>query len=326
MTLTDRDRKILTFVLPVLLIVAYWFLLLSPKRDEAAKAGEELQQQEQARDAARQQLTQLQANRANFERDYAVVVKLGKAIPADLDMETVLVQLDSAAKGTGVKFTKIEVGERQSAQAANPANPGASGNAQTGTGSSQPPAAAGGQQAQSQPGQAAEAANNASQASAQRNQAAEQSGVNPSDTQTSTSSGSGLPVGGGAAAGGAQGQGAASTASGALDSVQVTLTFNGDFLRLADFFHRLKRFVRVAGDRLLVRGRLLTVESLRFTSDEEKFPQVGAELVANVYLAPKSQGATGGATPQGPAPSTTVSNQATGNSSGTTTPAATAAR
>lgn len=323
MTLTDRDRKILLYVVPLLLVVVYWFFLLGPKREEAAKAGDELRQQEQARDQARQTLAQLQASRANFDRDYATVVKLGKAIPPQLDMATVLVQLDAAARGTGIRFSKIEVGQRQSAQAASATAGGGGGGS-----SSQPPVAAGGQQAQSGPGKATEAANNAAQTSAQRNQAAEQSGLNPQDTQTSVSSGKGLPIGGGQAGGAATAGGAMpAPAAGALDSVPLTLRFNGSFMRLADFFHRLKRFVRVAGDRLLVRGRLLTVESLHFTSDSEHFPRIDAELVATVYLAPRSEGATGGATPQGPAPTTNASNQAaSGAQNASPAPAATAAR
>ena len=33
MSLSDRDKKLVLAVLPVALIVAYWFLLLAPKRE-----------------------------------------------------------------------------------------------------------------------------------------------------------------------------------------------------------------------------------------------------------------------------------------------------
>jgi LuxR family maltose regulon positive regulatory protein len=37
-TLSARDRKILVFLAPLLLIAAYWFLLLAPKREEVTAA------------------------------------------------------------------------------------------------------------------------------------------------------------------------------------------------------------------------------------------------------------------------------------------------
>ena len=47
MTLTDRDRKIMIALIPVLVLVAYWFLLLAPKREDASTAGDELAAQQQ---------------------------------------------------------------------------------------------------------------------------------------------------------------------------------------------------------------------------------------------------------------------------------------
>ena len=106
--------------------------------------------------------------------------------------------------------------------------------------------AAGGATAQSAPGGAAEAANNAQQTSNQSTAAAENSGVSPSDTQTSTSSGSGLPVGGGTTpATNADGTAAAPVG---LETVPLNLEFEGDFFNLADFFHRVKRFVSLTKD------------------------------------------------------------------------------
>jgi hypothetical protein len=66
----------------------------------------------------------------------------------------------------------------------------------------------------------------------------------------------------------------------------------------------VKRFVRVANQNVVVSGRLITVEGVKFSSDPELFPRIKAELKATIYLAPKSQGTTAGATPNGPAPAT----------------------
>ena len=53
-----------------------------------------------------------------------------------------------------------------------------------------------------------------------------------------------------------------------LDSVPLDFTFTGSYFDLADFFHRMKRFVRVANDEIKVQGRLMTIDSLDFTTDE----------------------------------------------------------
>jgi Tfp pilus assembly protein PilO len=292
MTLTDRDRKLLFGLVPVALLGLYWFMLLSPKRDEASAASEELTTQEQRLDTARSNLAAAQGAKREFDASYAQIVRLGKAIPARVDMPSLLVQLDAAAAGTDIRFTKIATGDRVQAATTPPAAPAAgSTSGTTGT-----PAAAGGEAAQSAPGTAAESANNAQQTANQRSSAAEQSGVAPSDAQTSTSSGTGLPVGGGTAAGGST----AGAAPAGLETVPLELEFVGNFFNLADFFHDVKRFVSLTNRDVLVSGRLITVESVRWSSDGEIFPRLRAEITATIYLSPKAQGVTAGATPQGP--------------------------
>jgi Pilus assembly protein, PilO len=291
MSLSDRDKKIVLFLVPVLAVVAYWFLLLGPKRQEASKAGDELAKQEQRRDDARTRLDSLQSSKESFSSGYGELVRLGKAVPTSTDMPSLMVQLESAARGTGISFTKIKLGEREQASSASTSSGSASG-------SGSAPVAAGGSQTQSVPGAAAESANNAQQTANQRSEAAEKSGASPSDAQTSKSSGGGLPVGGGSAApGGATG---GSSGVPGLDTVPLELEFEGNFPKLADFFHRLKRFVRVVNDRVNVQGRLMTVEGLKFSTDQELFPKVKAELTTTVYLAPETEGQTAGATPAGP--------------------------
>ncbi len=295
MTFSDRDRKILFFMVPVVVVAAYWFLLLAPKRDAASAASEELAKQEQRLEAAESAAATATTAKDDFGADYTEIVRLGKAIPAQVDMPGLLVQLDAAAAGTGIRFTKITSGPRQAAPL--PTTPPAGSGSESGEAAT--PVAAGGEAAQSGPGAAAESANTAQQTADQRTAAAEQSGVAPSDAQTSTPSSSGLPVGGGTTAPGAP------TAAGApvgLETVPLELEFVGNFFNLADFFHRVKRFVRVANENVVVGGRLITVEGVSWSSDPEIFPRLRAEINATIYLSPKVQGTTAGAAPTGPSP------------------------
>jgi Tfp pilus assembly protein PilO len=308
-SLSDRDRKILLIIVPFVILAAYWFVLLAPKREAASAAKEQQVAQEQRRDTARELVRQATAAQTDFGGDYRELVRLGKAIPSQVDMPSLLVQLDEAAAGTGIKFTKITTGDRVAvvAPAPAPADPNAA------PGST--PAAAGGEPAQSAPGTAAEKANGAVATSNQATTAAEQSGV---DATTSTASGSGLPVGGGAP--GAT-DAAAAPAPAGLETVPLELEFIGDFFNLADFFHDVKRFVNVVNTDVIVNGRLVTVEGVSFTSDPTLFPRIRAQLQATIYLSPKTQGATAGATPQGPATTTTPASTGTPPADSGSTPA-----
>jgi Tfp pilus assembly protein PilO len=311
-TLTDRDRKILIAVIPVLAIVAYWFLLLGPKRDDAKSASDALTVQQERLDTARTKADAASGAKAKFQTTYAQVVRLGKAIPTEVDMPSLLVQLDKAAEGTNIRFTKIKTGARTSGVAAATTGtttaPAPAAGSESGTNGS--PVAAGGQTAQSAPGGAVEAANNAQQTSNQASSAAENSGVSPSDTQTSTT------------AGATDTSGQTGTTPVGLDTVPLELEFDGDFFNLAGFFHDVKRFVSTASNNVAVSGRLITIEGVRWSSDEELFPKIKAEITATIYLAPKTQGATAGATPTGP--STTTPTSTPDQSTPASTPTATA--
>jgi hypothetical protein len=278
MNITARDRKIIAALAVLGVLAGYWFLLLSPKRAEVTKLDDDVAAQRQQLETARQQLAGAEAARTSFTSDYAEIVRLGKAIPATVDMPSLLVQLDRAAKGTRIDFDKIAVGARVPA-----------GNGQQGGGAppAQPDGAAapGGEQAGSAPGQAVE-----------------QAGETAADAQTSANAREGsVPVGGGdtgAPSGGSTP--AAAPAAPGLDTVPLTFAFEGTFFHLADFFHRLKRFVHVNGEQIVVRGRLMTIDGVTMTVTDDG--ALTATVKATVYLAPKSEGTAAGATPQGPAP------------------------
>lgn len=255
MSLTDRDRKILMALIPLALVIAYWFLLLAPKRQEAASIQDQLTQAQSERDTAQQRLAGLSSAKQSFARDYATVVYLGKSIPTSVDMPSLLVQLDRAARGTGIHFTSIKTGDRT-------ADAGST---------TQAPAAG---------------------------------GSSPStSTPASTSS---AP---------------ASTSTAALDSVPLDFEFNGNYFELAQFFHRMKRFVRVSNDKILIRGRLMTVNTFNFEMEQDT-GLLKAEVHATVYLTPKTEGASAGASQQGPAGSATPPPAQSASASSSSTPPA----
>ena len=314
--MTDRDRKIMLSVIPLVLLLAYYFLLFSPRREEATKASKDLSAQQKRVTDAQAKVSDASASKTTFASDYTQMVRLGKAIPSKLDMPSLIVQLDQASNGTGIKFTKIATGERDAgatppaATDSSPSTGGTSGNGTNG----QPASAAGGQQAGTSFGKATEKANNT--AASQNKSAASASST--ADAKAGGASGGGSS--------GSTGSSAAPTTASApppgLETVPLNLEFEGNFFNLADFFHKLKRLVYVKGNNVAVSGRLVTIDSIKYSSDPDLFPQIKAELTATVFLSPQTQGTTAGATPSGPgAPSTTPAAAPSGASS---PPAATA--
>ena len=97
-----------------------------------------------------------------------------------------------------------------------------------------------------------------------------------------------------------------------------TFTFGGNFFHLADFLGRLQRFVTANNSRLSVSGRLMTLNSISLAPNTNGFPQMTATISATTYLLPASEGLLNGATPAGPASSTT---QTVSNSSPASSPA-----
>ena len=261
MTLTERDKKIGLAIIPIVIVLAYWMLLLAPKRQEASASGEALATEQQKLADVESRSNTLDAAKTNFARDYAAVLRLGKAIPASVDMPSLLVQLEQAAKGTGITFQSVVVGDRvapetSTAAAVPPAGGGAP--APEGTApSGQPPV--------SGPGQAAASANGATGAANAASASAQQAAnADPGAAQAPGS----VPAGG-------------PPTSGALEKVPLDFSFKGSFFELADLFHKLKRFVYVAGDQVRVRGRLMTIDSVDLRGGSGHLPDPDRDRQGN---------------------------------------------
>jgi Tfp pilus assembly protein PilO len=238
-----KNPKLLIAVVAVMAAVgAYWMLVLAPKREQLAELDTQVS-------AAQAELGQAQATLKTYEQaqgeyrnNYATVVRLGKAVPADDDIRSLVVQLDSAASSSGVDFDRITVGE--------------------GGGSGEP---------------------------------VEAGGVTPPP-------------------------GAVSVGPAGFTAMPFTFGFAGHFDNMSTFFSKLERFVTVDNERIDVTGRLLRLESLSLTPDEDGLG-ITAEIGASSYLLPPAQSVTNGGTAAAPA-TTTASAQPP--ASGTTPPTTTA--
>jgi Type II secretion system (T2SS), protein M len=93
-----------------------------------------------------------------------------------------------------------------------------------------------------------------------------------------------------------------------------TFTFTGSFFHLTNFLGRLQRFVVANDQTVFVSGRLMSLNAITFAPSANTTGQLTATISATTYLLPASQGLLNGATPAGPASSTT---QTVSNSSPT---------
>lgn len=124
MTLTGRDKKLLIVVGAALLIVGFWFLILSPKMSEIGELNDRVDQTSSQLEATKGQLATGKRAETSYAADYSEVVKLGKAVPQDEAVQSLLVQLDALA-GNDVEFTEVEVKKYPNSLLA-PSNPAAS--------------------------------------------------------------------------------------------------------------------------------------------------------------------------------------------------------
>lgn len=123
--MTRRDRLVIVIVAAVAAIAASWILVVSPKRDQAAKLGAQVTAQQQQLDAARAQLAQNAAAGKQYASNYAALARLGEALPATDDVPSLIVQLQDAADGARVDFQGLQSGSGAGGATPAPASPSA---------------------------------------------------------------------------------------------------------------------------------------------------------------------------------------------------------
>lgn len=126
-----RTNQILASVVAVALAgFAFFHFALGPKREEAARLDGDIAKKTAEIAAAKSQLASYEKARAGYKRTYTTLARLGKAVPGDDDVRSLLVQLEGAADRSGVDFEKIELASGLAgASGSQPATPEAAGDA-----------------------------------------------------------------------------------------------------------------------------------------------------------------------------------------------------
>jgi len=111
MKLNPSSSKMLIAAMVVIAVLAvgFWMLLLSPKREEADKLGKQAEKLEASLASHEAEVEQALLAREEFPRNYEELVVLGKAVPADDDTASLIVQMNRIADSTGVKFRNLKL-------------------------------------------------------------------------------------------------------------------------------------------------------------------------------------------------------------------------
>ena len=121
--MTRRNTILLVAVAAVAAVGAYWMLVLTPKRDEAAALDKQIAAKQATLAVAASEVASYEQARAAYKVNYSTVARLGKAVPADDDVRSLMVQISSAAKRSGVDFRTISLSGGSGAPASGPDAP-----------------------------------------------------------------------------------------------------------------------------------------------------------------------------------------------------------
>ena len=119
----SSDRMILVVIGVVGLVAAFWFMVLSPKREEVSTLDSEIATLEASVAEQQQLAATAEAAEQNYESDYRHLVTLGKAVPSDADTSSLFVEVQALADDAGIEFDSIKLANPPAAPA--PATPAA---------------------------------------------------------------------------------------------------------------------------------------------------------------------------------------------------------
>ena len=133
--MSSSNKVIVAMLAVAALAVAFWMLLLSPKREEVSKLDKQVAKQEEVLSQHQAEVQQgLQAEKS-FPQEYQQLVVLGKAAPEEDDTASLLVQLNRIADHSHVRFLTFILASSSGAEAPEPESAAPEATAEAGAGS-----------------------------------------------------------------------------------------------------------------------------------------------------------------------------------------------
>ncbi|MSO42355.1 MAG: hypothetical protein EXQ70_10765 [Solirubrobacterales bacterium] len=274
----SADRVVMIGIGLGALALAFWLLVLSPKRKEASDLGEQITQLQASISQQEQVASFGEQAREEFPRDYGRLVVLGKAVPADSDTASLIVELQHVSSEAGVQFRGIEL---------------TTGSGSTSTTTAAPPSASAPSAATSDPAAAGTTDTSSSTDTTATSSSSSDATTTASATATAPlpteATASTLPIG-------------ATVGVAGLPTLPYKLSFSGEYFQVADFMQGLDRLIETQRGTVRADGRLFTVDGFSLKGDEQSgFPHLTVTLSVTTYVTPSGEGLLNGASPAGPA-------------------------
>jgi Tfp pilus assembly protein PilO len=119
--MTARDRTVLMVVAMLVIVGAFWFLLIGPRHKAYSAAADSASTAQSRKDAAAESVAKAEAAKKTYPADYAQIAQLGKAVPVDDEVPSLVYQLSSAADANKIDFRSIRLSSSAGAAAPAPA-------------------------------------------------------------------------------------------------------------------------------------------------------------------------------------------------------------
>jgi Tfp pilus assembly protein PilO len=110
MRVKGREVYIITAVVGVVLIVAWYFLLFSPTQRKLDDLDTQIQSAQSALDVANQEVVKLESYKKTAPQSRAEIVRLGKMLPVSEGIPGLIIELTKTAEASGVVITSIARG------------------------------------------------------------------------------------------------------------------------------------------------------------------------------------------------------------------------
>jgi Tfp pilus assembly protein PilO len=273
-----NDQMLLAALLSIGLLVAFWLIVVSPKRHEAASLKDDISGLQGQLAEAQQSATAGAASRKSFDTNYRRLVVLGKAVPADSEQASLLVQLQRLADRAGVGFQTFDLSSSESSAPA-PVSPTPPSEPATGTaGDTTTPVAA---------------------------------PAVPTEASAAT-----LPIGASVGPAGLAVMPYDLTFTGGFFEIADFMRRVDSMVHMRGGLAGVNgRLVTIDGFTLTPQAVGTTASA---SPKAAATPILGAQLTVTTYLTPADQGITAGATPSGPAPATPTPTSTTPSTSTST--------
>jgi len=105
--MNSTNKAIAAILALAVLAGAFWMLALSPKREEVRKLGKEVERLEASLAQHEAEVAEAEAARKDFPAEYQRLVVVGKAVPGDDDVASLLVQLNRIGERAEGSFRDI---------------------------------------------------------------------------------------------------------------------------------------------------------------------------------------------------------------------------